>query len=75
MSMVFWSLAYFLVFSALNNAFEVHFSGLHFYTLSQTLIACRAMQLGYSKSENIVKHCFKNNMYQQKIAICVRTLL
>ena len=33
------------------------FSGLHFYTLPKTLIACRAMQLQIFKSENIVKQC------------------
>ena len=42
--MVFWSLAYFRFFEALNGAFEVQFfSGLNFYTLSKTLIACRDM--------------------------------
>ena len=46
------SLAYFHIFEALNNAFEVQFfSGLHFYTLSQTLIACRTMQLRFLKVE------------------------
>ena len=33
------------------------FSGRHFYTLPKTLIACRAMQLRFLKSENIVKQC------------------
>ena len=34
----------FSLFEALNGAFEVQFfSGLHFYTLSKTLIACRDM--------------------------------
>ena len=37
---------YFHFFEALNDASEVQiFSGLHFYTLSQILIACRFMQL------------------------------
>ena len=40
----FWSLAYFRFFEALNGAFEVQFfSGLQFYTLSKTLMACRDM--------------------------------
>ena len=39
---IFWSLAYFRFFEALNGAFEVQlFSGLQYYTLSKTLIACR----------------------------------
>ena len=35
----------FAFFEALNGAFEVQFffQGLHFYTLSKTLIACRDM--------------------------------
>ena len=33
------------------------FSGLHFYTLSKTLIACRARQLNFFFSGNIVKQC------------------
>ena len=46
------------IFEAFNGAFEVQFfSGLHLYTLSKTLIACRDMQLRFLKSENIVKQC------------------
>ena len=42
MSMVNRSLIDFHFFEALNGAFEVlFFSGLHFHTLSKTLIACR----------------------------------
>ena len=34
----------FTFFEALNAAFEVQFfAGLHFYTISKTLIACRDM--------------------------------
>ena len=33
-------LVYFYFFEAANSAFEAHFSGLHFYALSKTLIAC-----------------------------------
>ena len=40
---------FFHSFEALIVAFEVQFSGLHVYTLSKTLIACRAMQLRYLK--------------------------
>ena len=43
----------------LIDAFEVHFSWLHCYTLSKTLIACWAMQLRFFKSENIVKQKIK----------------
>ena len=42
------SLVYFHFFEALHDIFEVQFfSGLHFYTTSYTLIACRAMQLRF----------------------------
>ena len=34
------------------------FSGLHFYTLSQTLIACRAMQLRFLKVETLLNNTF-----------------
>ena len=54
--------SYFEARNNMNNAFEVQFfSGLHFYTLSQTVVACRAMQLCFFfifffiKSGNIVK--------------------
>ena len=40
-------IVHFHFFEALNNAFEVQFSGLHFYTLSKTLVACRNMQLRF----------------------------
>ena len=41
-------LSIFTLLKALNDAFEVQFfSGLHFYTLPKTLIACRAMQLRF----------------------------
>ena len=44
--------------SPLINAFEVpFFQGVIFYTLPKTLIACRAMQLRFVKSENVVEHC------------------
>ena len=33
------------------------FSELHFYTLPKKLITFRTMQLGFLKSENIVKQC------------------
>ena len=52
-------LSHFHSFEALNDAFEVQFfSGLHFYTLSKALIACRAMQLRFFfLSGNIVYQC------------------
>ena len=55
-----WSLVYFHSFEALNDAFEVQFfSGLHFYTLSKTLIACRAMQLRFFKVKTLLNNAFK----------------
>ena len=34
------------------------FSGLHFYTLSKRLIACRAMQLRFFKVETLLNNAF-----------------
>ena len=49
------------IFTLLKNLMmllKYNFSGLHFYTLSKTLIACRAMQLRFFfLSGNIVKQC------------------
>ena len=47
--MVFLVTCIFLLFEALNGAFEVQFfqGALHFYTLSKTLIACRDLQLSF----------------------------
>ena len=42
-------------FEALTDAFEVLFSGLHFYTLSTTLIACRHRQLKFFYGNNVLK--------------------
>ena len=36
---------YFHFIEAHNDAFKVHFSGFHFYTISQTLIACTGLHL------------------------------
>ena len=50
----------FLSFEALN-VFEVQFfSGLHFYTLPKTLIACRAMQLRFLKVKTLLNNAFNN---------------
>ena len=49
---------YFYSFEALNDAFEVQFSGLHFYTFSKTLIACRAMQLRLFKVKTLLNNAF-----------------
>ena len=49
-------LAHFHFLEAINDAFEVQFSGFHVYTISQTQIACRAMQLRF-ELENIDKQC------------------
>ena len=44
----------------LKHAYEVQFfSGLHFYTLSKALIACRAMQLRFLKVETLLNNAFK----------------
>ena len=46
-------------FEALNGAIEVQFcSGLHFYTLSKTLIACRDMQLRFFKVKTLLNNDF-----------------
>ena len=50
---------YFHFLEALNNAFEVQFfSGLNFYSLSETLIACTAMQLRFLKEEILLNNAF-----------------
>ena len=51
---------YFHSFEALNDAFELQFfSGLYFYTLPKTLIACRAMQLRFFKVKTLLNSAFK----------------
>ena len=56
---LFWSLVFFHFFEAVIHAFEVQiFSGLHFYTLLKTLIACRAMQLRFFKVETLLNNAF-----------------
>ena len=44
-----------LLVTCIFSLLKCNFSGLHFYTLSQTLIACRAMQLRFLERGNIVK--------------------
>ena len=53
----------FSLFEALNDAFEVHFfSGLHFYTLPETLIACRATQLRFFKVKTLLNNAFNSKL-------------
>ena len=41
-------------------AFKVFFfSGLHFYTLSQTLVACSVLQFRFLKVETLLNNAFK----------------
>ena len=63
MSMVFLVTCIFFLhfFEALNKAFEAFFPPppeLHFYTLSRTLITCRAMQLRFFKVETFLNNAF-----------------
>ena len=69
------SLVYFHFFEALNNgAFEVQFfSGLNFYTLSKTLIACRDMQLRFFKVKTLLNNAF-NLCYVPGVPRCTRPL-
>ena len=47
------------LFEAFKDALEVQFiSGLQFYTLSKTLIACRAMQLRFLKVDTLLSNSF-----------------
>ena len=39
---------------------KYNFSGVHFYTLSETLIACRAMQLRFLKVETLLNNAFNS---------------
>ena len=54
----FWSLAHLCCFKAL-----IFFSGIHFYTLSQTLEACRARQLRFFKAETLLNNAFNDSKY------------
>ena len=49
-------------FQAINDAFGVQFfSGLHFYTLSKALIACRVTQLRFFlKWKKLLNNAFKS---------------
>ena len=51
-------LSIFVFFKAFNDAFEVQFFRASFYTLSKTLIACRAMQLRFLKVETLLNNAF-----------------
>ena len=74
--MVIWSLVYFHSFEALNDAFEVQFfSGLHIYTLSKTLIACRAMQLRYLKVETRLNNAFNISPQTKHLETMVTLIL
>ena len=49
----------FAFYEARNGAFEGQFfSGLHFYTLSKTLIACRNMKLRFLKVKTLLNDAF-----------------
>ena len=71
-----FSLVYFHSFEALNDAFEVQFfffQGFSFYTLSKTLIACRAMQLRFFQVETLLNNAF-NGLLLAKIQSCILSL-
>ena len=44
------------IFEALHDAFGVHVSGLHFYTILKSLVACKAMQLGFSEVKTLLMY-------------------
>ena len=46
------------------------FSGLHFYTLPETLIACGAMQLRFLKVKTLVNNAFKHE-FVNKIGLII----
>ena len=50
---------FYTYFKKLNDVFEVQFLGLHSYTLSKTLVACRARQLRF-QVETLLNNAFKN---------------
>ena len=56
----FGHLSIFTLLKHLMMLLKCNFSGLHFYTLLKTLIACRAMQLRYIKVETLLNNAFKN---------------
>ena len=59
-----WSLVYFHTFEALKWCFwSTIFSGLHFYTLPNTLIPFRTMQLRFFLSEKLLNNAF--NQYPE----------
>ena len=47
-------LSIFTLLKHLMMFLKYYFSGLHFFTLSKTLIACRAMQLRFFKVETLL---------------------
>ena len=50
-----------LLWSTFNGAFETaNFSELHLYTLSKTLIACRAMRLRFCKVKTLLNNAFNS---------------
>ena len=52
-------LSFFTYLKHLMLAFEVQFSGVHFHTLSKTLITCRDMQLRFFKVETLLNNAFR----------------
>ena len=54
-------LSNFTLLKHLMMLLKYNFSGLHFYTLSNTLITCRAMQLRLFKVETLLNNAFKKH--------------
>ena len=53
-------LSIFTLLKHLMMLLKYNFSGLHFYTLPKTLIACRAMQLRFFKVKTLLNNAFKD---------------
>ena len=60
-------LSIFTLLKHLMMLFEVAiFSGLHFYTLPKSLIACRAMQLRFFKVKTLLNNAFNHSLTKKK---------
>ena len=66
MSLVIQSLTYFHFSEALIDALECNFPRLHFYSISQTLVACKAIQFRFVKVITLLKASF-NKVSLKKI--------
>ena len=51
-------LSIFTLLKHLMMLLQYNFSGLHFYTLPKTLIACMAMQLRFFKVQKLLNNAF-----------------